>query len=209
MTAFDWSYLTPGIPDRAFIRGETPMTKEEVRCVTLSKLRLRADHVVVDVGAGTGSIAVEAARLCPRGRVLAIERKEDALALIEQNSRRFNVALHILAGEAVEQLATLERFDRVVIGGSGGTLREILRLCEQRLAPGGRAVINAITLETVGVALEALKTPAWDELDVVALNVARGRFAGASTLMEGLNPVYVISASRAARQMPIDKEETT
>jgi cobalt-precorrin-6B (C15)-methyltransferase len=197
---FDWPYLTPGIPDEAFIRGDAPMTKEEVRCVTLSKLRLRADHVVVDVGAGTGSIAVEAARLCPRGRVYAIERREDALALIEINSRRFGVAprIHILAGEAVEQLAALERFDRVVIGGSGGTLREILRLCEERLAPGGRAVINAITLETACGALEALKTPAWDQLDVVALNVARGRFAGASTLMEGLNPVYVISASRVA-----------
>jgi cobalt-precorrin-6B (C15)-methyltransferase len=200
MTAFDWPYLTPGIPDRAFLRGDAPMTKEEVRCVALSKLRLRADHVVVDVGAGTGSIAIEAARLCPRGRVYAIERKEDALALIERNRRRFGVTLHILAGEAVEQLAMLERFDRVMIGGSGGTLREILQLCERRLAPGGRVVIDAITIETAYRALEALKTPAYEELDVVALNVARGRNVGASTLMEGLNPVYVISASKAACQ---------
>jgi cobalt-precorrin-6B (C15)-methyltransferase len=194
MTTFDWPYLTPGIPDDAFLRGKVPMTKAEVRCVTLSKLRLLPDHVVVDVGAGTGTIAIEAARLCSRGRVYAIEREAAALALIEANRQRFGVALHVLAGEAVEQLATLARFDRVVIGGSGGALREILALCGERLAPGGRVVINAITLETAYRAIEALKSAAYDELDVVVLNVARGRFVGASTLMEGLNPVHVISA---------------
>ena len=196
MTTFDWPYSTAGIPDDAFIRGKVPMTKEEVRCVTLGKLRLRADHVVVDVGAGTGSIAIEAACLCPQGRVVAIERKEDALALIEQNRRRFGVELDILPGEAVERLAGLERFDRVVIGGSGGMLGEILQLCDQRLTAGGRVVINAITIETAYRAIEALKALAYDELDVVSLSVARGRFVGGSTLMEGLNPVYVISATK-------------
>jgi precorrin-6B methylase 2 len=86
-----------------------------------------------------------------------------------------------------------------VIGGSGGALREIMALCGERLAPGGRMVINAITLETACRALEALKTPAYDELDVVALNVARSRFVGASTLMEGQNPVHVISASKVEK----------
>jgi cobalt-precorrin-6B (C15)-methyltransferase len=193
----DWPYLTPGLPDEAFIRGKAPMTKAEVRCITLCKLRLLADHVVVDVGAGTGSIAVEAARLCPRGRVYAIERKDDALSLIEQNRRRFGVDLRILPGEAHEQLDTIERFDRVVIGGSGGRLREILRVCRRRLSRGGRLVINALTLETVYHALEALKSDDYEELDVVSLSVARGRFVGGSTMMEGFNPVYVISAARA------------
>lgn len=197
MTTFNWPYLTPGIPDSAFIRGKVPMTKEEIRCVTLSKLRLQPGHTVVDVGAGTGSIAVEAACLCPQGQVYAIERKDDALALIAQNSRLFGVSLHILPGEAVEQLATLPRFDRVVIGGSGGTLREILQLCDERLSADGRVVINAITIETAYRAIESLKAMNYDELDVVSLSVARGRFVGGSTLMEGLNPVYIISATRA------------
>ncbi len=201
---FNWPYSTPGIPDDAFIRGKVPMTKEEVRCVTLSKLRLQADHMVVDVGAGTGSIAIEAARLCPRGRVYAIERNAEALALIEQNRRRLGVELHILPGEAVERLAALERFDRVVIGGSGGTLDEILRLCDGRLTAGGRMVINAITIETAYRAIEALKTLAYNELDVVSLSVARGRFVGGSTLMEGLNPVYVISASKGDQKIKED-----
>ncbi|MDR0576544.1 MAG: precorrin-6Y C5,15-methyltransferase (decarboxylating) subunit CbiT [Candidatus Accumulibacter sp.] len=192
----DWPYLTPGIPDSAFIRGKVPMTKAEVRCVTLSKLRLLPDHVVVDVGAGTGSIAVEAALLCPRGRVYAIERNGDALALIEQNRRRFGVELCILPGEAYEQLDAIGGFDRVIISGSGGRLRDILRVCGRRLSPGGRMVINAVTVETVYRALDVLKSDDYEELDVVSLNVARGRFVGGSTLMEGFNPVYVISATR-------------
>lgn len=196
MTSFDWPYATPGIPDSAFLRGKVPMTKEEVRSVTLCKLRLRPDDTVVDIGAGTGSIAIEAARLCPQGRVYAIERQDEALSLIEQNSQRFGVRLQILPGEAIARLPELTGFDRAVIGGSGGTLREILHLCHQRLSAQGRVVINAITIETVFHAIEALKAMQFDELEVVSLSVARGRLLGSSTLMEALNPVYIVSASK-------------
>ena len=196
MTSFDWSYATPGIPDSAFLRGKVPMTKEEVRSVTLCKLRLRPGDTVVDVGAGTGSIAIEAARLCPQGKVYAIERQAEALSLIEQNSRRFGVKLQILPGEATTRLPELTGFDRVVVGGSGGTLREILQLCDQRLLAQGRVVVNAITIETVFRAVETLKTLQYDQLDVVSLSVARGRLLGNSTLMEALNQVYIISASK-------------
>ncbi len=196
MTSFDWPYATPGIPDSAFLRGNVPMTKEEVRSVTLCKLRLRPGDTVVDVGAGTGSIAIEAARLCPQGKVYAIERQAEALSLIEQNSRRFGVKLQILPGEATARLPELTGFDRVVVGGSGGTLREILQLCDQRLLAQGRVVVNAITIETVFRAVETLKTLQYDQLDVVSLSVARGRLLGNSTLMEALNQVYIISASK-------------
>ena len=191
----DWPFVTPGIPDAAFIRGKVPMTKEEVRCVTLSKLRLQANHCVVDVGAGTGSIAIETARLCPQGKVYALERQAEALALIAQNAERFGVALHILPGDALAQIVTLPSFDRVIIGGSGGTLPDLLSECAERLSPNGRVVINAITLETAVHAIAHLKKWQFTELDVVSISVARGRLLGESTLMEALNPVYVISAS--------------
>lgn len=197
MTGFDWPYATPGLPDSAFLRGKVPMTKEEVRSVTLCKLRLRPGDTVVDIGAGTGSIAIEAARLCPQGRVYAIERQAEALSLIEQNSQRFGVCLQILPGDAIARLAELASFDRAVIGGSGGTLREILHLCDQRLSAQGRIVVNAITIETVYHAVETLKTLQYDELDVISLSVARGRLLGSSTMMEALNPVYLISASKS------------
>lgn len=192
-----FSYLTPGIPDSAFIRGKVPMTKEEVRIVTLAKMQLQADSIVVDVGAGTGSIAIEATRLCPQGTVYAIERKPEALELIKQNSDQFGLPLQIIAGEAVERLAELDHIDRIVVGGSGGTLGQIIQMSHDRLNPNGRIVINAITIETAYKAIEAFKTLPFDEVEVISITAARGRFVGNSTLMDGLNPVYIISAEKS------------
>ena len=199
MTKFNWPYISTGIPDSAFIRGKTPMTKQEVRSITLSKLRLRPESIVVDVGAGTGSIAIEAARLAVNGKVYAIEREPEALLLIEQNRQRFGVELEILPGEATEQLVALQYFDRVVIGGSGGKLENIMHLCDARLPDDGRMVVNAITLETASRATEIFRTLQYSEIEVVSINIARGRLLGKSTLMEGMNPVTVVSAAKTER----------
>lgn len=169
------------------------MTKEEIRVVTLAKARLASGMTVWDVGSGTGSIAVESARLVPGGRVFAVERSPEGLELIRKNLQLFGLEnVVLIPGEAPEALKPLPPPDRVIIGGSGGKLGEIISLVEGKLLPGGRVVLNAVTIETVARAISCFKGP-W-ETEIVQLSVARGDRMGNSHLMRALNPVYIITA---------------
>ena len=142
-------FNSPGLPDEAFLRGEVPMTKEEVRTLALPKLRVEEDHVVWDVGAGTGSVSVECALACPAGQVFAVEKKQEALALLEENKARFHASnLHVVAGTAPEALQDLPAPDRVFLGGTSGELEEILNVIFRK-NPAARVVCTAVTLETV------------------------------------------------------------
>ncbi len=182
-----------GIADEEWIRGEVPMTKAEVRAVVLSKLRLSSDSIIYDVGAGTGSVSVEAARKAFDGTVYAIEEKADALDLIRENKRKFRTPNVIpVYGKAPQAMDPLPAPTHAFIGGSRGNLKEILeRLLEKN--PDIRVVLNAVTLETAGEALRCIKEQAWSEPEIVQVQISRGRRAGAVHLMEGQNPVYVIS----------------
>ncbi len=185
--------VTHGISDEQFIRGKAPMTKEEVRSISISKLRLTKDAVVYDVGAGTGSVAVECARIAQWGNVYAIERKEDALALMEQNRQKFGVSnLHIVSGNAPEALGELPVPTHAFIGGSGGNLKEIVAFLLKR-NPAVRIVINCITLETVSEAMELLKELNPDDLDICCINIAKSRTLAGYHMMTGQNPVYIVS----------------
>ena len=180
-----------GLPDGAFLRGDVPMTKEEVRALALSKLRLEEHHVVWDVGAGTGSVSVECALSCPAGRVYAVEKKDAALALLAENKARFHaVNLEIVAGTAPEALENLPAPDRVFLGGTSGSLEEILQVVFHK-NPAARVVCTAVTLETVGEAAKCfarLGSP-----DMVQLSVTRTRPAGRYHLMDAQNPVWIFS----------------
>ncbi len=185
----------PGIADDAFVRdGRTPMTKQEVRALVVSKLRLRSDSVVWDVGAGTGSVSVEAAFAASAGQVYAVERDEAALALLEKNRERFSLTnLHIVAGVAPAALRGLPVPDRVFVGGSAGGLDGIV---DAALAanPRVRIVATCVTLETVGTALAAFGREGMTGLEVIQVGIARSREAGPYHLMAGQNPVYLFSA---------------
>ena len=185
-----------GLPDDAFLRGNVPMTKEEVRALALSKLRLAERHVVWDVGAGTGSVSVECALSCPAGRVFAVEKKEEALALLEENKERFQVAnLSIVAGTAPEALKDLPAPDRVFIGGTSGELGEILDVIFDK-NPAARVVCTAVTLETVA---EAARLFAHLEgADMVQVSATRTRSAGRYHLMDAQNPVWIFSGEGRA-----------
>ena len=185
-----------GLPDEAFLRGNVPMTKEEVRALALSKLRLAERHVVWDVGAGTGSVSVECALSCPAGRVFAVEKKEEALALLEENRERFHAAnLSIVGGTAPEALKDLPAPDRVFIGGTSGELGEILDVIFDK-NPAARVVCTAVTLETVA---EAARLFAHLEgADMVQVSATRTRSAGRYHLMDAQNPVWIFSGEGRA-----------
>lgn len=184
-----------GLDDDLFLRGKVPMTKSEVRSISLSKLRLHKDAVVWDVGAGTGSVSIEAASLAKDGVVYAIEKKDEAIDLLEQNKRKFGTDnLEIIKGLAPEALEGLPAPTHAFIGGSSGNLKEILEvLLEQN--PGVRVVINAIALETVAEAMQCLKTMAFTDVDIAQVSVAKGKKLGSYEMMMGQNPVYIFSCT--------------
>ena len=190
--------VTPGLPDEAFQRGGgaegvVPMTKSEVRAVCLSKLRLTEDAVCWDVGAGTGSVSVEMARLARRGRVYAIERRADACALLEENRARFQAGnLEIVPGTAPEACRALEDPTHVFLGGSSGNLREILSLVWEK-NPAARVVAAAVTLESVAELNACRDAFPFTETEAVCLTVARDRKAGRYHLMSAQNPIYLFT----------------
>lgn len=184
-----------GLDDDLFLRGKVPMTKSEVRSISLSKLRLHKDAVVWDVGAGTGSVSIEAALLARDGSVYAIEKKDEAIDLLEQNKRKFGTDnLEIIKGLAPEALEGLPAPTHAFIGGSSGNLKEILEvLLEQN--PRVRVVINAIALETVAEAMQCLKSMAFTDVDIAQVSVAKGKKLGSYEMMMGQNPVYIFSCT--------------
>lgn len=183
----------PGLPDSAFLRGEAPMTKEEVRTVSLSKLRLQPNHVLWDVGAGTGSVSVEGALAVPAGQVFAIERKPEALALLEENRASFGLPhLMTVAGTAPAALHGLPAPDRVFLGGTAGNLREILDVVFAQ-NPLARVVVNAVTLETLAESVAVFGDLCLADVDVVQVAVTRTREVGRYHMMDAQNPVWIIS----------------
>ena len=184
-----------GICDEEFLRGKAPMTKEEVRTVSLSKLRLQEDSVCYDVGAGTGSVSVEMALRAWKGQVYAIEKKEDALALLKENRRKFATDnLEIVSGTAPEAMVELPVPTHAFIGGSSGNMNEIIRLLLDK-NPKVRIVINCITLETVTEAMNAIRDFSLTDVDIVQLSAARSKSIGRYHMMMGENPIYIISCS--------------
>ena len=190
--------ITPGLPDSAFLRGAgesgiVPMTKSEVRAVCLSKLALTARSVCWDIGAGTGSVAIEMALLSKNGQVYAIERNPAAVALLRENAARFPVQnLKVIEGSAPEICADLPAPTHVFIGGSSGNMRGIIQLLLVR-NPSVRIVATAVSLETVAELSACAKELPFAETEVVSVQVARGKKAGDYTMMKGFNPVYVFT----------------
>lgn len=185
--------VTHGIPDEDFLRGKVPMTKEEIRDISISKLRLREDSLIYDVGAGTGSVSIEMARMASQGHVYAVEKKAEAVELLKENKAHFGAEnLTILEGLAPEALENLPAPTHAFIGGSSGNLSEIMELLLKK-NPKVRVVINCITLETVAEALHCLKTLPLEDIDIASVSVGKSKELGSYHLMMGLNPVYVIS----------------
>jgi len=174
------------------------LTKLEARAVSLAKLRLTPAAIVWDIGAGAGTIGLEAAGLCPDGHVYAIEKNVADAANARENARRFGVLNYTLAeGKAPQHLADWPDPDAVFIGGSGGELAALIALCLARLQPGGQLVMNFVTLENLATATAAL-TAAGAAWEVTQLFAARSQPILDMHRLAAQNPVWIVSAARAA-----------
>lgn len=190
-----WNYKTPGIPEELFERGKVPITKTEVRAVSLAKLRLMNDSRVLDIGCGTGSVTVEAALSCPDGRVVALDRNEEAVALTRRNAEKFQLSnVEVILGGAPEALPE-EKFDRIFIGGGSVRLDDLIAYAHSHLTENGLVVVNTILLESSFQALKNLEKWGFHNIDVVCLNIARGEKVS-GWMMKAMNPIYIISAKR-------------
>lgn len=183
-----------GLDDGLFLRGKAPMTKQEIRAVSISKLQPRPDDIIYDIGAGTGSCSVELALQAPFGKLYAFEMKEDALELLRLNKERFHCEnMEIIAGEASEKIAETPVPDCVFIGGSSGNMKKMLDSLYSR-NPECRVVINVIALETLCSVVEYYKEKPDYNLDVVNISSAYNKKLGRYNLMMAQNPIYIITA---------------
>ena len=191
--------VTPGLPDEAFRRcchadgSPVPMTKREIRTAALAHLGLQRDSVCWDVGAGTGSVAIEMALQCCRGRVYALEKKAEALTILEENRRELHADnVTVVPGTAPQSCQALPAPTHVFIGGSSGKLQQIMELAREK-NPRVRITAAAIALETLEELNRCRKLPGFVCEDVTCITAAQGREAGAYTLMQGQNPVYLFT----------------
>ena len=184
-----------GLPDKTFLNYcDRPglITKKEIRIAILGQLELQSSQVVWDIGAGTGSVSIEIARLCPESKIFAVEKTAIGYSLIKENCRRFQVDnIQVLNGKAPEILSELPNPDRIFIGGSGGNLESILELCSEKLLPQGLLVIALATIEHCYETLNWIKTHNW-QYNLLQLQISRSTSIANLTRLSPLNPVTLI-----------------
>lgn len=184
------------IYDKDFIQRELPMTKQEIRAVVIAKLQLKEDSILIDVGAGTGTIGIEAATYMPKGKVIGIEKEKKGLDTIRENVKNFNLANYeLIHGRAPESIPNIS-YDRMFVGGSTGSMKNILEHFKNYSSAEARLVLNTITLESLNEALSLLKEYDFKDVEVINMVVSRGKKVGPYTMMYGENPIYIITISK-------------
>ncbi len=181
--------------DSAFIRGNVPMTKEEVRAVIISKLALMPNDQMMDIGAGTGSVCIEAALQQPSILVCAIEHKEDAVDLIHQNKEKFGAKnLEIIHSKAPEGMEKLSSFNKFFIGGSGGNLTDILSKIENEADKEHTVVVAAIVIDTMTTTYNYYKNNPRYEFELIQMAVNKINPDRKIAMLEANNPIFIITA---------------
>ncbi len=185
-----------GIPDHEFAHDRGMITRSEIRAVTLSKLRIGSGNLLWDIGAGSGSVSVESARLAQGVTVYAVEKSRRRIPGLKQNIERFAPGkIHSVLGEAPSILKGLPDPNRVFVGGSGGNLTSILKTSVRRLSKGGRIVVNAVTLETLQQTREVLKKQGLVS-EVVSVQIGRGHNLKGKVMLQAENTVFIITAKK-------------
>ncbi|MEO0378037.1 MAG: precorrin-6y C5,15-methyltransferase (decarboxylating) subunit CbiE [Cyanobacteria bacterium P01_A01_bin.17] len=192
----DWPHL--GLPDGSFLSfPDRPslITKREVRVLALAELDLHENQIIWDIGAGTGSVAIETARISASSTVYAVEKTVMGHRLIQENCRRFAVSnVEAICGTAPDALAALPPPDRIFIGGSGGNLSTILDCCQIHACKQTVIVLAIATLETLEIALHWLRTHHWST-QLLQIQVSRSVPIATLTRWQPLNPVTLIRAN--------------
>ncbi|MCU0523259.1 MAG: precorrin-6Y C5,15-methyltransferase subunit CbiT [Elainella sp. Prado103] len=194
-----WPFVTPGIPDHLFDRlPGIPLSPREMRLLLLSQLRLRANSILWDIGAGTGTIPVEAGLLCPQGQIVAIERDEEVASLIRRNCQKFGVEnVEILEGSAPECLTQLRTAPDCVCIEGGRSLKIILQAVWQRLQPGGHVVATASNFEMLYAISEGLAELQARNVEVVQSAINRLETRGNRQVFAAVDPIYILSGEKA------------
>jgi precorrin-6Y C5,15-methyltransferase (decarboxylating) CbiT subunit len=191
-----------GLRDSLFSHSKGMITKSEVRAISLSRLCIRPDSIVWDIGSGSGSVAVEASMLARHGKVFAFEKKASQIRHITRNKESFSARnLFIVKGTAPECIMenSVESPDAIFIGGGGSGIKDILRYSFKRLKKGGAVVINAISIETHCLALKSLKENGFKGIEMIQANISRlGPIASAKGLniLRSNNPIFIISGRK-------------
>lgn len=191
-----WNYRTPGIPDDLFERKEdVPITKEDIRAIAISKLRLKEGYSAIDIGCGSGSITVE---LClqTKGKVYAIDFDKSAIELTKKNLQKFGVLAEVTLGKAQDILPELPQVDAIIVGGTWGDTKQLIQLAVDRLRKGGRIVIDTILIETTYQALVTIKEMQLTEIDISQVTISKARSVTTGTMMLARNPVMIMSATK-------------
>jgi precorrin-6Y C5,15-methyltransferase (decarboxylating) len=192
--------LFPGMPDEWFTHEKGLITKAEVRAVTLSRLRLFDRAVFWDLGAGSGSVAIEAGQFITRGEIWAVEQKRDRITQIHANRRRFGIGnLNVVETRLPDGLADLPDPDRIFVGGGGRSLADIVRAAAEHLKPDGIIVVNTVLIDTLTAARQALAGLDF-AVETLQIQVSRSTPMPYSDRFEAANPVWIITGSRGHTQ---------
>lgn len=188
--------LSIGMPEDLYDHHKGLITKAEVRAVTLSKLCLMSEHIFWDLGAGSGSIGIEASLIIKKGTIFAIEQNSDRIKQIKGNKKRFKVKnLKIMHAVLPEGLENLPKPDRIFIGGGGKNLNEIIKSASSYIKPSGIMVINTVLISNLDTALNTLKSIGF-KTEFVQVQISHGRDMPWGERLEAQNPVWIISGMR-------------
>ena len=187
-----------GIPDTEFIRGKVPMTKQEIRILTIAKAGIKQGDIVLDVGAGTGSLSCEAAMQAGNdGMVYAIERNPEGIGLIAANAEKFGLDnIQIIHAEAPAGMEGLPKLDAVLIGGSGKRLEPILDRAGELLKTGGRIILNCITVQTLMQCLNYMRASELYKYETVQVQVNRWEQVGSYDMAKAANPIFIVACEK-------------
>ena len=179
------------IRDEEFIRGKVPMTKYDIRVITLAMLNISPDDHFLDVGSGTGSIAIQAAAL--GAKVTAIERKEEAVELIRQNAEKFNVELDCIQGDAPDGLRSVKGYNKCFVGGSRGLLKNILYEIHANMPSGGRLAGNFIKIDNMVNFRDSLKNLHYQDIECRLIQASKEDRLG---MLKAENPIWIVGGTK-------------
>jgi cobalt-precorrin-6B (C15)-methyltransferase len=193
-----WNYKTGGIPDELFLRTElVPITKEEVRSIVISKLRLKETDSVIDIGCGSGSITVELCLQCTKGKIYAIDLEQKAIDLTKKNLEKFSLNAILIHGKVQEVIDSLPHVNAIVIGGTTGEIESIIEQAINKLEKDGRLVITTILIDTMYRSMRSVKgSNLLKDFDFTQVSILKGKNTSTGTMMLARNPVLIISATK-------------